>query len=144
MLKLYIHSSDVTVSNDKHSNIRQVLIHDRNLLLGFIQGLSFRGHPTKLREANEVVNHFLAMLKDDSKNLTVENSVMQITMYDPEFVPAKDVDVELGARPPMPFHEILHTTQELTRAMSYNNSSAADTYRNLQALFEKYPELPRK
>jgi hypothetical protein len=143
MLKLYFSSADVSVDHQR-KHIRNIAIYDVKLLPDFLGRLMFTGSNKNLVEANEVLDRFISLLRPDTTHLTVENAVMRVCLYKTDFIPETEIDWELGQRPEMPFHEILHTTTDLVRAMSYNSPSAADIYRNLQVLFEKHSELPRK
>lgn len=143
MLKLYFTSMDISVDY-KRKNIKSIAVYDINLLADFLGNLMFTGNSKKLVEANEVLERFLSLLRPDSTHLNVENNVLQVAMYTTDYIPADEVDYELGTRPQTPYHDVLNGAKELAHSMSYNTSSAADAYRNLQALFEKHPELPRK
>lgn len=143
MLKLYFHSTDITVDH-KRKKIQSIAIYDINLLPDFLGNLMFTGSPSKLVEANKVMERFLSLLHPDSTCIGVENDVMGIKMYYTDFIKDDEVDWSLGEKPEAPFYEILSSVQLLSSAMNYGSPNAAAEYSKLQTLFEKYPELPRK
>lgn len=120
MHKLFLHSDRVTFSTSKHSNIKEVTIHDLMLVPDFLQHVLIRGKRQDIQRTVEVIDCFLELFPGDRHQLLVENGITRIVLQ--EVTPA----VELPVSKP---------------ETSVTFSSVADMYRNLQTFFDQNPRV---
>lgn len=116
MHKLFLISDDVTFSNSKHSNIKEVTFDNPSLLPDFLQYVMIRGNRNDIKRAVEAIDAFLKLYPTNRHNLLVENNVLRLVLQEVNPV-----------TPPV----------ESPPETSVIVSSVADMYRNLQALFDQ-------
>lgn len=115
MHKLSLVSDDLTFSNSKHSNIKEVTFDDLSLLPDFLQYVMIRGNRNDIKRAVEAIDAFLNLFPSNRRQLIVENNALRLVLQ--EIDPIAPVE-------PQPDTSVII-------------SSVADMYRNLQAYFDQ-------